>query len=69
MAVAVAVAVARDHHTVHSLLRNGAIVRSLLSFEVAYTAEWSFTVAIALVAFEDGGALGHGVLLATFAKS
>ncbi len=45
-----------------SLLRNGALVRALLSFGLAYTAEWSFTVAISLVAFEQGGAFAVGAV-------
>ena len=44
------------------LLRNGALVRSLLSFAAAFTAEWSFVVAISLVAYADGGAVAVGVL-------
>ena len=44
------------------LLRNGALVRSLLSFGAAFTAEWSFVVAISLVAYADGGALAVGVV-------
>ena len=37
-------------------LRNATLVRALLSFGFAFTAEWAFTVAIGLVAFGDGGA-------------
>jgi MFS family permease len=43
-------------------IRNGALVRSLLSFGFAFTAEWAFTVAIGLVAFADGGALAVGLV-------
>ncbi len=44
------------------MIRNGALLRSLLSFGFACTAEWAFTVAIGLVAYEDGGALAVGVV-------
>lgn len=44
------------------LLGNRALVRALLSFGLAFTAEWAFTVAIGLVAFADGGALAVGVI-------
>ncbi len=44
------------------LLRNGALVRALLSFGAAYTAEWSFTVALTLVAYADGGAFAAGLV-------
>jgi MFS family permease len=44
------------------VFRNGALVRALLSFGAAYTAEWAFTVAISLVAFDDGGALAVGLV-------
>ena len=44
------------------LFRNGALVRSLLSFGAAYTAEWAFTVAISLVAYADGGAVAVGLV-------
>ena len=43
-------------------LGNRALVRSLLSFGFAFTAEWAFTVAIGLVAFADGGALAVGLV-------
>lgn len=44
------------------LLGNGALVRAQLSFGAAFTAEWSFTVAIGLVAFADGGAFAVGLV-------
>jgi MFS family permease len=44
------------------ILGNRSLLRSLLSFGFAFTAEWAFTVAISLVAYEDGGALAVGVL-------
>ena len=44
------------------LLRNGALVRALLSFGAAYTAEWAFTVAISLVAYANGGAVAVGLV-------
>ncbi len=43
-------------------LGNRSLVRSLLSFGFAFTAEWAFTVAISLVAYADGGALAVGVV-------
>ena len=44
------------------VLRNGALARALLSFGIAYTAEWAFTVAIGVVAFEHGGAFAVGLV-------
>ncbi len=44
------------------ILGNRSLVRSLLSFGFAFTAEWAFTVAIGLVAYEDGGALAVGLV-------
>jgi MFS family permease len=44
------------------LFRNAALVRALLSFWGAYTAEWAFTVAISLVAFADGGVVAVGLV-------
>jgi MFS family permease len=44
------------------LFRNAALVRSLLSFGGAYTAEWAFTVAISLVAYADGGVVAVGLV-------
>ena len=38
------------------------LVRALLSFGFAFTAEWAFTVAIGLVAFADGGAVAVGLV-------
>ncbi len=53
----------RDDASVNlRLLRNGALVRALLSFGAAYTAEWAFTVALTLVAFADGGAFAAGLV-------
>ncbi len=45
-----------------ALLRNATLVRALGSFGLAFTAEWSFTVAIGLVAWADGGALAVGLV-------
>ena len=45
-----------------SILANGAILRALLSFGAAFTAEWAFTVAIGLVAFAHGGAIAVGLV-------
>ncbi|MDT4938474.1 MAG: hypothetical protein QOG80_2145 [Pseudonocardiales bacterium] len=44
------------------LFGNGALVRAQLSFGAAFTAEWSFSVAIGLVAFADGGAIAVGLV-------
>ena len=44
------------------IFRNSSLVRALLSFGAAYTAEWAFTVAISLVAFADGGAIAVGLV-------
>ena len=41
---------------------NGALVRAQLSFGAAFTADWSFVVAIGLVAFAHGGAVAVGVV-------
>ena len=43
-------------------LRHGVMVRALLSFGAAFTAEWAFTVAIGLVAFAAGGAVAVGLV-------
>jgi MFS family permease len=43
-------------------LGNGALARTQLSFGAAFTAEWSFTVAIGLVAFAHGGAVAVGLV-------
>ena len=45
-----------------ALFRNRALVRALLSFGAAYTAEWAFTVAISLVAYADGGVVAVGLV-------
>ena len=44
------------------MIRNGALLRSLLSFGFAFTAEWAFTVAVGLVAYADGGAVAVGLV-------
>ncbi len=44
------------------LFRNAALVRALLSFGGAYTAEWAFTVGISLVAYADGGVVAVGLV-------
>jgi reactive intermediate/imine deaminase len=44
------------------LFQNRALVRALLSFGAAFTADWSFSVAIGLVAFAHGGALAVGLV-------
>lgn len=41
---------------------NGALLRAQLSFGAAFAAEWSFSVAIGLVAFAHGGALAVGLV-------
>jgi MFS family permease len=41
---------------------NRALLRAQLSFGAAFTAEWSFSVAIGLVAFAHGGAIAVGVV-------
>ena len=52
-----------DDAGVHGrLFRNRALVRALLSFGAAYTAEWAFTVAISLVAYADGGVVAVGLV-------
>jgi MFS family permease len=45
-----------------SLLRRGVLVRALLSFGAAFTAEWAFTVGIGLVAYAEGGAVAVGIV-------
>src|SRR4051794_5864363 len=44
------------------ILRNPAMVRALVSFGTAFTAEWAFTVALGLVAFSAGGAAAVGLV-------
>jgi len=44
------------------VFRNPTLLRALLSFGAAYTAEWAFTVAISLVAYADGGAVAVGLV-------
>ena len=44
------------------LVGNRALLRAQLSFGAAFTAEWSFSVAIGLVAFAHGGATAVGVV-------
>lgn len=46
----------------HGLLGSATLLRAQLSFGAAFTAEWAFTVAIGLVAFEAGGAVAVGVV-------
>ena len=45
-----------------AFLGNSALLRAQLSFGAAFTAEWSFSVAIGLVAFAHGGATAVGVV-------
>ena len=45
-----------------AFLGNAALLRALLSFGAAATAEWAFTVVIGLVAYADGGAVAVGVV-------
>ena len=42
--------------------RNPNLRRAQLSFLGAWTAEWAFTVALGIVAYEDGGALAVGLV-------
>ena len=42
--------------------RNPDLRRAQLSFLGAWTAEWAFTVALGIVAYEDGGALALGLV-------
>jgi MFS family permease len=42
--------------------RNPSLLRAQLSFGVAWTADWSFTIAVSVVAFRDGGATAVGVV-------
>ena len=54
-----------DHGSVRvrgGFLGSGALLRAQLSFGAAFTAEWSFTVAVSLVAFADGGAVAVGLV-------
>lgn len=44
------------------MFRSPALLRALMSFGAAYTAEWAFTVAISLVAYADGGAVAVGLV-------
>ncbi len=43
-------------------LRNPSLLRAQLAFGATWTAEWAFTVAIAVVAFRDGGAAAVGLV-------
>jgi MFS family permease len=45
-----------------AVLTNGALLRSLLSFFFAFTAEWAFTVAIGIFAYAEGGAVAVGLV-------
>jgi MFS family permease len=47
-------------------VRNSNLRRAQLSFGATWTSEWAFTVALAVVAFRDGGATAVGVV--TFAR-
>src|SRR5262245_61975349 len=42
--------------------RNPNLRRAQLSFLGAWTAEWAFTVALGIVAYDDGGALALGLV-------
>ncbi|HEY9377801.1 MAG TPA: hypothetical protein VIQ02_11985, partial [Jiangellaceae bacterium] len=42
--------------------RNQNLRRAQLSFLGAWTAEWAFTVALAIVAYRDGGAAAVGLV-------
>src|SRR5215213_1117188 len=42
--------------------RNPNLRRAQLGFLGAWTAEWAFTVALGVVAYEDGGALAVGLV-------
>ena len=43
--------------------RNPSLLRAQLAFGAAWTAEWAFTVAIAVVAFRDGGPAAVGLVV------
>ena len=45
-----------------AFLGNRALLRAQLSFGAAFTADWSFVVAIGLVAYAHGGAIAVGVV-------
>ena len=45
-----------------AFLGNSALLRAQLSFGAAFTAEWSFSVGIGLVAFAHGGAFAVGLV-------
>jgi MFS family permease len=47
---------------VRTILGNGTLARAQLSFGAAFTAEWSFTVAIGLVAYAHAGATAVAVV-------
>lgn len=42
--------------------RNPSLLRAQLAFGATWTAEWAFTVALAVVAFRDGGAAAVGLV-------
>jgi MFS family permease len=42
--------------------RNPSLLRAQLAFGAAWTAEWAFTVALGVAAFQDGGATAVGVV-------
>lgn len=43
-------------------LRNPSLLRAQLAFAASWTAEWAFTVGLAVVAFRDGGAAAVGLV-------
>src|SRR5262245_44889336 len=44
------------------MARNPSLLRAQLSFGVAWTADWAFTVVLGVVAFRDGGAAAVGLI-------
>lgn len=42
--------------------QNPSLLRAQLAFAATWTAEWAFTVALAVVAFRDGGAPAVGLV-------
>jgi MFS family permease len=54
--------VAGAAHCFSASARNPSLLRAQLAFGGVWTAEWAFTVAIAVVAFRDGGAQAVGVV-------
>jgi hypothetical protein len=45
-----------------AVARNGSLARAQLSFGAAWAAEWGFTVALGVVAFQDAGAGAVGIV-------